>query len=336
MAHRLWQGAADRNVPHQPLALAGDLFNPGSKCQLNGRRIHELVCHLIRSGQIDAVVRELTSPAYIAAKFALGEGAPLMREYAEAEVAFKKAEAAEAAAAAAADLAKCKATVGRCLKHLEQQPAHFALQMCFQEPAQHPLCVAAGRFLQESQRQGTVPRVLDWINKPEELDPCQLEIKEHKNLVNAVCYFQGAGDVGDCIASASDDGTVKITSAVSGEVVLELEAHEGKAVKSLAISTNGTRMASGGADNKVRVWDTATGKCEHVLEGHKGGVLGVAFPKEDCDFVASCSEDKTVRVWRVSTGECLATCSGHRCSDCRASAPCWCLCLLLGYGLAFW
>lgn len=323
MAHGPWQGAADRHVPHQPLALAGDLFNPASECQLNVRRIHELVRHLIRSGQIDAVVRELTSPAYIAAKFALGEGAPLMREYAEAEVAFKKAEAAEAAEAAA-DLAKCKATVGRFLKHLEQQPALFVLQMCFQEPAQHPLCVAAGRFLQElqesqesqeSQRQGIVPRVLDWINKPKELDPCQLEIKEHAGTVNTVCYFQGAGEAGDCIASASDDGTVKITSDVSGEVLRELQAHEGKAVKSLAVSTDGTRMASGGADNKVRVWDTATGKCEQILEGHSGEVLGVAFPKEDCDLVASCSTDKTVRVWRVSTGECLATCSGHRCGD---------------------
>ena len=97
MAHRLWQEAADRHVPHQPLALAGDLFNPASQCQLNVRRIHELVRHLIHSDQFDAVVRELTSPAYIAAKFALGEGAQLMREYAEAEVTLKKAEAAEAA-----------------------------------------------------------------------------------------------------------------------------------------------------------------------------------------------------------------------------------------------
>ena len=86
-----------------------------------------------------------------------------------------------------------------------------------------------------------------------------------------------------------DDGTVEITSDVSGEVLLELEAHEGKAVRSLAVSTDGTRMASGGADNKVRVWDTATGKCEQILEGHSSEVLGVAFPKEDCDLVASCS-----------------------------------------------
>ena len=337
MVHGLRQGAADRHVPHQPLALAGDLFDPASECQLNVRRIHELVRHLIRSAQFDAVVRELTSPAYIAAKFALGEGAPLMREYAEAEVACKKAdvackmaeaaEAAAAAAAAAADLAKCRATVGRCLKHLEQQPALFALQMCCQEPAQHPLCVAAGRFLQEQQRHGAVPRVLEWINKPGQLDPCQLDIKEHTGTVNAVCYFRGAGEAGDCVASASDDGTVKITSAVSGEVLLELQAHGGRKVMCLAVHANGTRMASGGGDNTVRVWDTATGQCVQALEGHSGTVLGVAFPQEDPDLVASCSADSTVRVWRVSTGECLATCSGHRCGGWRASARCWLLCL---------
>ena len=338
MVHGLRQGAADRQVPHQPLALAGDLFDPASDCQLNVRRAHELVRHLIRSGQFDAVVRELTSPAYIAAKFALGEGAQLMREYAEAEVACKKADvackmaeaaeaAAAAAAAAAADLAKCRATVGRCLKHLEQQPALFALQMCCQEPAQHPLCVAAGRFLQEQQRQGAVPRVLEWINKPEQLDPCQLEIKEHTRAVNTVCYFRGAGEAGDCVASASDDGTVKITSAVSGEVLLELEAHGGRKVKCVAVHADGRRMASGGKDKTVRVWDTTTGQCVQALEGHSNKVLGVAFPQEDPDLVASCSADETVRVWRVSTGECLATCSGHRCGGWRASAPCWLLCL---------
>ena len=301
--------AADRSVPHQPLVLEGDIFNPSSKVKLklNNRRLHELVHHLIRSGRIDLVLEELMSPKYIAAKFSLGQGAALLREYAEAQVSFRQWEAAEAAH----ELAKCKATVGRWLKHLQQQPSLFALQICFEEPDQHPLCIAAKKLLRVPQ--GPVPRVLEWTNKPQQFNPCQLEIKEHTGRVNAVCYFEGAGNAGDCIASASEDGTIKITSAVSGDVVLELQGHDGMKVKSLAVCTDGTRMASGGEDNKVRVWDTATGTCVHVFEGHTGCVSGLSFPKDNKDLLASCSHDTTVRVWCLTTGRCLTTCKGHRC-----------------------
>ena len=266
------EAAADRQVPQQPLVLEGDLLDPSasSKCKLNVRRIRELVRHLIGSGQIDRLVQELTSPLYIAAKVALRQVPELLREYAEAEVVLRQSQAGDqVAAAAAAELAKCRATVGRFLKHLEQQPPLFALQMCFQEPDQHPLCIEAGRLLQELQLQGAAPRVVQWIGKPQHFDPCQLEIKEHTGPVRAVCFFRGAGKTGDCIASASDDGTIKITSAVSGEVVLEMQAHDGRKVCCLDVCNDGTRMASGGEDGTVRVWEVSTGKRLQVLQGHR-------------------------------------------------------------------
>ena len=265
------EAAADRLVPRQPLVLEGDLLDPSasSKCKLNVRRIRELVRHLIGSGQIDRLVQELTSPLYIAAKVALRQVPELLREYAEAEVVLRQSAAGDHAASAAAELAKCRATVGRFFKHLEQQPPLFALQMCFQEPDQHPLCIEAGRLLQELQLQGAAPRVVQWMGKPQHFDPCQLEINEHKGLVKSVCFFRGAGKTGDCIASASEDGTIKITRAVSGEVVLELRAHDGSKVYCLDVCTDGTRMASGGEDATVRLWETSTGKCLQVLRGHR-------------------------------------------------------------------
>jgi WD40 repeat protein len=56
---------------------------------------------------------------------------------------------------------------------------------------------------------------------------------------------------------------------VSGEVVLEVQAHDGREVSCLDVYTDGTRMASGGGDGTVRVWDTWTGKCLQVLRGHR-------------------------------------------------------------------
>jgi hypothetical protein len=265
------EAAADRQVPLQPLVLEGNLLDPSasSKCKLNVRRIRELVRHLIGSGQIDRLVQELTSPLYVAAKVALRQVPELLREYAEAEVVLRPSKAGDHAAAAAAELARCRATVGRFLKHLEQQPPLFALQMCFQEPDQHPLCIEAGRLLQELQLLGAAPRVVHWMGKPQHFDPCQLEINEHKGTVHAVCFCRSEGKTGDCIASASGDGTIKITSAVSGEVVLELKAHDGREVYCLDVNTDGTRMASGGGDATVRLWETSTGKCLQVLKGHR-------------------------------------------------------------------
>ena len=212
--------------------------------KLNTRRAHELVRHLIRGRQIDRAVHELTSPEYIAAKFALRDGAELMREYAEAIEVFGKSSLPHAAEAAET-LRKCMATVGSFLKLLEQQPPMMALQMCSQQPDQHPLCLAARAYLAGRRR-----RVVTWVNKHQALDPCQLEIREHAKAVNSVAYFPD----GERLASASDDGTVKVFSTVSGEVLLELPGHEGGA-KCVTVSPDGKTLASGGEKDKaVKVW----------------------------------------------------------------------------------
>lgn len=137
--------AADRMVQRQPLVFAGNLFtgcaskfyasaSKSDLAEVNTRRLHKLVHHVIKADCMDRAVQELMSPEYIAAKFAIGDGASLMGEYAEAMQQFP---------AAALDLGKCMSAVGANLKLLEQQPPLFALQICFQQPDQHPLCVAA-------------------------------------------------------------------------------------------------------------------------------------------------------------------------------------------------
>jgi hypothetical protein len=97
------------------------------------------------------------------------------------------------------------------------------------------------------------------------------------------------------IASASDDGTVRIWQPASGTNPLVLRGHEGQ-VWGVAFSPNGQRVASAGQDGTVRVWDPMGGPNLVILRGHLGSVSGASFSL-DGQRIASASDDGTVRVW---------------------------------------
>jgi len=317
---------ADRMVPRQPILLEGHIFEDVSTgnamLKLNTRRLSRLVHHLIESSQQDATVRELTSPEYIAAKFAMGHGAELMREYSRAIKRFPSD---------ADDLGKCMATVGSNLKYLQQQPQLYALQMCRQLPDQHPLCVAAKHVMQmELSLQYSV---LEWVNKRQDLDPCQLEIKEHKGDVRDVVFLPGD----ELLGSVSSDGRINLCDTVSGQVVIEMQGHEGE-IRSIDACRQGAYVVSGGEDKTVRVWDTKTGRsvcvlmghsqanprctCQHSsfgyaadascpTEGHSATIRSVRFSPLSTDVIGSCSNDKTIKVWHLAMCKVTSTLEGH-------------------------
>ena len=120
---------------------------------------------------------------------------------------------------------------------------------------------------------------------------------------------------GKRLATASDDNTVKVWDAATGQGLLNLPAHSG-AVVGVAFSPDGKRLATASYDKTAKVWDANTGQVLLTLSGHTGGVNGVAF-SPDGARLATGSDDQTARVWDISletrspeTIAALAQCKG--------------------------
>jgi len=79
---------------------------------------------------------------------------------------------------------------------------------------------------------------------------------------------------GTRLASASNDGTVRVWEAASGRHLLTCQGHTGFVI-GVAWSPNGRRLASCSSsgwfqqgDSTVRVWEAATGRCLFTYQGH--------------------------------------------------------------------
>jgi WD40 repeat protein/serine/threonine protein kinase len=105
---------------------------------------------------------------------------------------------------------------------------------------------------------------------------------------------------GNLIASASDDRTVQIFDATTGQRQIVYNGHA-QEVATVAWSPNGNLIATGGQDSTVQIWEAATGKLVFTYKKHTDRVNALSWAKDNQRLLSG-GEDKTVQVWNVTNG----------------------------------
>lgn len=149
-----------------------------------------------------------------------------------------------------------------------------------------------------------------WASARPRLERAVLE--GHKGGVNRVCNVMVSDKY--LLASAGDDGTVRIWEPATGEEHSVLRGHEGLVRGLCRISAGDTEMlVSSGDDGTVRIWDPVAGVEHSVLRGHTRGVNCVcSVTVAGQQLVASAGQDQSIRLWDPDSGEQRALLTGHR------------------------
>jgi len=146
----------------------------------------------------------------------------------------------------------------------------------------------------------------------------ELPTLQQKRL-NPLRFLQGHTDAvqtvaispdGKAIASASDDGTVKLWQLEGDSSIPIREIRDkGGWVRAVVFLSN-QQIATAGQDKNIKIIDVATGKVVKTLSGHTNLVNNLAIAPAQ-DLLASGSYDSTINLWYISKGKLWRSLTGH-------------------------
>ncbi|KAK9897458.1 WD40 repeat-like protein [Cystobasidium minutum MCA 4210] len=116
----------------------------------------------------------------------------------------------------------------------------------------------------------------------------------HKGIVNDVDVTRGGNR--ELIASASDDGTIKIWDLDTKEAIDQVELEY--PVTAVKWSQDGQQLFIGGIDNDIHAYDLRSKSVLYTLFGHNDTITSLSLSPSGT-HILSASADDTIRVWDV-------------------------------------
>jgi WD40 repeat protein/serine/threonine protein kinase len=133
---------------------------------------------------------------------------------------------------------------------------------------------------------------------------CRLRLRGHTGTVWSVAFSPDS----KTLASASEDGTVKLWDMATGQERATLRHSDFS--RAVAFSPDGKTLASVNNGAIVTLWDVAAGQKQTSLEGDQNGLRSVAF-SPDGKALAAGTGFGTVGLWDVARRQQRATLRGH-------------------------